>query len=316
MIARLQKTTTFLLLLVAAFWGFSFARAGRPALAAAGILIVLFGYALFLAGEFVLLRCAGQEIDTEAPPWREMLGAWLGEVARTPAVFCWRQPFRSQAEPDSLLSDHRGRIGVVFVHGFLCNRGFWNPWMQKLRARGVPFVAISLEPPFTSIDRYAPAVGAAFARIEAVTGCAPMIVAHSMGGLAVRAWLALRRDATRPHHVVTIASPHHGTWLARWFHAPNGVQMRRESEWLKSLAAAESVDDRERLTCFYGRCDNIVFPISSATLSGADNRHLQATAHVQMAFHPEVFAEVLRRLEESPSKLPAVDAATGLSARA
>jgi hypothetical protein len=35
-------------------------------------------------------------------------------------------------------------------------------------------------------------------------------------------------------------------------------------------------------------------PTRHATLPGADNRHLPATPHVQMAYHPAVVAEVLR----------------------
>jgi hypothetical protein len=52
-----------------------------------------------------------------------------------------------------------------------------------------------------------------------------------------------------------------------------------------------------QFTCFYGHCDNIVFPTLTATLSGADNRHLAATAHIHMAYRPEVIAEVLRWLD-------------------
>jgi hypothetical protein len=41
----------------------------------------------------------------------------------------------------------------------------------------------------------------------------------------------------------------------------------------------------------------MVFPGTTATLTGADNRHLPETAHVHMAFQPDVFDEVCRWLE-------------------
>ena len=53
---------------------------------------------------------------------------------------------------------------------------------------------------------------------------------------------------------------------------------------------------RARFVCFWSHCDNIVFPTRSATLPGADNRHLEATPHVRMVYHPDVFAEVMRAL--------------------
>jgi hypothetical protein len=73
--------------------------------------------------------------------------------------------------------------------------------------------------------------------------------------------------------------------------------MRLQSPWLDSLARAESPVLHARFTCFWGHCDNIVFPTRGATLPGADNRHLATTPHVAMAFHPAVFDEVLRLVD-------------------
>ena len=35
---------------------------------------------------------------------------------------------------------------VVLVHGYVCNRGFWAPWMARLRAQGHCVIAPNLEP--------------------------------------------------------------------------------------------------------------------------------------------------------------------------
>ena len=156
-----------------------------------------------------------------------------------------------------------------------------------------PVVAVSLEPVFGSIDDYRETIADAMSRLEQATGLAPVIVAHSMGGLAARAWLAAQPDA-RCHRLVTIASPHAGTRLGAHGRGANIAQMRLGSDWLAQLAARESPASRERFTCFWSHCDNIVFPTRSATLAGADNRHLAGTPHVQMVEHPAVFEEVLR----------------------
>jgi hypothetical protein len=78
--------------------------------------------------------------------------------------------------------------------------------------------------------------------------------------------------------------------------SPNGRQMQQMSEWLLRVGAAEPEGRTRRFVCFYSHCDNIVFPASTATLPGADNRHLPATAHVDMADHPAPWAELLRQL--------------------
>jgi triacylglycerol esterase/lipase EstA (alpha/beta hydrolase family) len=120
---------------------------------------------------------------------------------------------------------------------------------------------------------------------------APLVVAHSMGGLAVRAWLHASADANAAKHVITIGTPHRGTWLARFGLTRNGHQMRIDNTWLGELQGREAAIGA-RFTCFYSHCDNIVFPPSTATLPGADNRHVPATAHVHLAFQAAVFNEV------------------------
>jgi len=293
MLARLQQATTLGLLLAAAVWAIVFVRWGAPTWAGVGAWLILFGYALFLGVEFVLLSFANRGDPAPPASLRQLVGAWWGEVLTAPRVFCWRQPFRSNAEPDSL-NGAPGRRGVVFVHGFVCNRGLWNPWMARLRTLGVPYVAVNLEPVFGSIDRYADIVEEAVCRIEQSTGQPPVLVAHSMGGLAVRAWMAAYDGDNRVHRVVTIGTPHRGTLLGRFGHTPNARQMWLGSDWQRLLASREPPQRFERFTCFYGHCDNIVFPASTATLPGADNRHMAGVAHVQMAHQEEIFNEVLR----------------------
>lgn len=301
MLARLQQAITLSLLVIALAWAGWFGSRGEWGWAAGGPALVLFGYAAFLAIEFILL--AFVHGDDPAPPASaaQLVRAWWGEVLSAPMVFCWRQPFRSQAEPDHLPGDSTGRLGVVLVHGFVCNRGFWNPWMARFRRAGTPFAAVNLEPVFGRIDDYVPLIDAAVGRVTQATGRAPLVVAHSMGGLAVRAWLS-RCAAPEPvEHVVTIGSPHGGTWLARFGVTPNGLQMRRPNRWLEELQALElrrrGAQAYERFTCFYSHCDNIVFPPSTATLRGADNRHVPGSAHVHLAAQPEVFDAVSRRLD-------------------
>jgi hypothetical protein len=296
-LARLQQFTTVGLLLGAAAWAVYFIDAGRPGWALAGAGLIVFGYAIFLGVEFVLLAAVHGDDPAPRPRIGQLLSAWWGEVVTAPQVFCWRQPFRSRAEPDHLPPSAKGRRGLVMVHGFVCNRGLWNPWLKRLRADDIPFIAVNLEPVFGSMDAYAAIIDSAVTRIESATGLAPVLVGHSMGGLALRGWLHALSADDRAHRIVTVGTPHRGTWLARFGHTANGRQMRQGNPWLADIAQQEPADRLARFTCFYGHCDNIVFPASTATLPGADNRHVAATAHVQMLFRPQVFDEVRRWLD-------------------
>ncbi|HUR90089.1 MAG TPA: alpha/beta fold hydrolase [Ramlibacter sp.] len=294
-LARLQQAIVVALFAAAASW-IAWRWPHSPMSAIAGAVAIVFGYSIFLALEFFLLKTVGN--DPHVPPlrWRDAFRAWWGETVTTPRVFFWRQPFRWNAEPDQLTATP-GKRGIVFVHGFVCNRGFWNPWMRKLRASGHPFIAVNLEPVFGSIESYVAIVDGAVARVtQSAGGLPPMVVCHSMGGLAARAWLRAKGGAVRVHHVVTIGTPHRGTWLGRFSHTRNGREMRLEGKWVTQLAQESA---RVPFTCWYSNCDNIVFPASTATLPGADNRLVRGIAHVELAFVPEVFAHAAQLLAAS-----------------
>lgn len=294
MLARLQRSLIFSLLLGAALWlAFTWARA--PALAVAGLLVFACGHALVLALEFAAAHRLNRRDPAPRAGAAVLLRAWLREVRVAPRVFLWQQPFRSQALPDMLAPAAvlPGRRGIVFIHGFVCNRGYWNPWLYRLRGSGHAYAAVSLEPLFGSIDDYVPAIDAAVQRVTAATGLAPLLVCHSMGGLAARAWLRAQQADARVHHVVTLGTPHRGTWTARFSTVANGRQMALHSDWLRQLAQAEPAQRQRLFTCYYSNCDNIVFPASTATLPGADNRLLAGVPHVAMGFEPRVMQEVL-----------------------
>lgn len=273
-------------------------RGTAPNLAVGGALALVLIAPIVLGVEFFVLGLVSRLPGEPTPSAGALFRAWIGETLDFFRVFCQRMPLAWRAEPDHLPAASRGRTGVVLVHGFMCNRGVWTPWLRTLRQRELAFVAVNLEPVFTPIDRYAATVEEAVRRVTEATGQPPVLVCHSMGGLAARAWLRSHADnARRVRHVVTIGSPHHGTWLAQFSHLPNGRQMRQGSDWLHQLEADEALRPRPPFTCWYSDCDNVVFPVTTATLPGADNRLLPGPAHVELAFHPHVVAETLRLLE-------------------
>lgn len=300
MLAHLQKLLPVLLVSSACLWLFYF-QSTSLVLAIAGFLAIACAYAAFLAIEFMLMIVVGSGDSTQQPLCKELLSAWVGESLIAPQVFCWWQPFRSNVFPDYFSSPAsiQGHRGVVFVHGLFCNRGFWTPWLRRLQSGKNAFIALNLEPVFGSIDDYVSQIDNAVQQITDATGVKPLLVCHSMGGLAARAWLTHMKAEVRVHHVVTIATPHRGTWLARFAHGHNGRQMRLLSDWQGQLDYEMPADRHKQFTCWYSNCDNIVFPTSNATLPGAENRLVRGAAHVQLAFLPQVMDTTLALLDDT-----------------
>ena len=297
-LARILQAVTLAPLALAAAW-FGSSRGLSPWIAAAPFAIVVVCYAGGLAFEFLLLRKVNRSDSVPQAGWFMLVRAWLVATVQGLRVFGWRQPFRWKAFPDLLApgTGPRGRRGVVFLHGFFCNRGFWTPWLRRIAGGGHAFVALNLEPVFGSIDDYVPAIDRAVAALTRTTGLPPLLVCHSMGGLAARAWLGAGPHAARVHHVVTIGTPHGGTWLGRFSRFHSGRQMNLGSDWLRQLAEHAARQPQPAFTCWYSNCDNIVFPSSNGALAGAQNRLITGAAHVDLAFHPQVMRETLALLD-------------------
>jgi triacylglycerol lipase len=299
-LARLLQLSVCAQLAAAALW-LAWQWPVAPLQAVAGVILIALLGPLVLAIEAVLSAAINRrDARVPAAPAAQVLHAWLAESAHLFAAFWWRQPFRWRAVDDHLDPACAGRTGVVFVHGFMCNRGFWNAWMRRLRARGHAYVAVNLEPVFAPIDSYAPIVEQAVRRIEQLTGRPPLVICHSMGGLAARAWWRAHGAARSLAGLVTIGSPHAGTWMGRFSHTPNGVQMRLQSDWIRALARHEARHPLPPTTCWYSNCDNIVFPAATSMLEHAHNRFVPGQPHVALAFQREVIdgcMELLRQID-------------------
>jgi Alpha/beta hydrolase family len=240
------------------------------------------GHAVFLGMEFATAWRIGARDAVPRAGARQFLRAWMGESWAAACVFCWRQPWRWHAVADHLPAGRRR--GAVLIHGFVCNRAFWNPWLRELRAADRAFVAVDLEPVFGSIDGYVAIIEEAIVRVTAATGQPPLLICHSMGGLAARAWLRASQGS-RVHRIVTIGTPHAGTWLARFGRTANGREMRMGGAWMRKIESPRADARAAAFTCWHSNCDNIVFPPSTTRLKGADNRLVEGQGHVELAFH-------------------------------
>jgi triacylglycerol esterase/lipase EstA (alpha/beta hydrolase family) len=298
--ATVLRAVLFAQTLTAAAWAAWWSARQQPVVAWVGAAAILVPLAPVVALAGMLMHAANRHDPAPRATPRDLARAWWHEARLALELFAWHQPWRWNAQPDHIGDDAHGRRGVVLVHGFMCNRGLWNRWMPRLRARGVPYLAIDLGPAFRDIDDDTCVLDDAVRSLQEATGLAPVIVAHSMGGLVLRAWL--RRVAAMPppqraarpmHAAITIGSPHHGTLAGHRGPMPNVAQMRRGSPWLAALADGAEHESRGSFVCFYSHCDEVVYPASTATLEGADNRHMRAHGHMQLLEHPAVFDAVL-----------------------
>lgn len=189
------------------------------------------------------------------------------------------------------------KTAIVMVHGYLANRGCFRTLVGNLEAAGAgPIFTPNLRSWLAPIERFEADLAAAIEAIAASTGGKVILVAHSMGGLGCRAYLA-RHGSAHVERVITIASPHHGTALASFGLGENARQMRRHSEFLRALAHAEGGRaPGVPFLSIYSTHDNLVAPHETSVLPWARNAALGGTGHVDVLGSPALAALILKDL--------------------
>jgi pimeloyl-ACP methyl ester carboxylesterase len=223
----------------------------------------------------------------------------IKEFAAMVFLFVVIQPFEGfWLGPDRLAKPRDGRLPLLLLHGYQCNRGFWFWLRPRLEAAGWIVATHNMEPVWTDIDGYAEGISRRIDEVLAATGAQQVIlVGHSMGGLASRAYLR-RYGKGKVARMITLGSPHHGSRLASLGLGPNARQMRMGSQWLRSLGAAGAVPLPKGSVSIYSCHDNYVVPQQAcSTLEGAANVAIGGISHLAMAFSPQVLDSLLKALE-------------------
>ena len=264
------------------------------------LFMLAIGVALALRALIVLVTFSVSELHSADRPQHLRIGIGAGlrlfvaEFLALLALYSWFQPLEKCLRRELRARVAHGVIPVLVIHGFLCNGGFWWSLRRYLNKHDCQDLYwLNLEPLFGDIEQFARQV---HERIEYLCNAAGVeqvvVVGHSMGGLAARAYLRDWGNRNRVAKLVTLGTPHHGTVLSRFLKGANVFQMRQLSTWLASL--------NETATCaiptvsIYSYHDNIVAPQDSSKLVYGENIPVAGIGHLEMAFSRRI-AELVRR---------------------
>jgi pimeloyl-ACP methyl ester carboxylesterase len=238
----------------------------------------------------------------EGEPFVWVSGAALAAVLLMAALLVyglrlpWTRSNPGVLPPTSTAKPGQNALPVLLVHGFVCNHRVWDAVTPQLRAQGHSLLALDLEPLFTSIDDYAPLIDKAVTQLCGQTGAGQVVlVGHSMGGLAIRAWLRVY-GRTRAAKIITLGTPHHGTQEPQWVSTPNGAQMAWGSRWLSDLAQSETPVLRQRMHLAFTQHDNIVYPQRQQQLEGTQSTEFSGIGHLQMCLDDKVIEWLLHEV--------------------
>lgn len=203
------------------------------------------------------------------------------------------------APPPAIQAVHRP---VLLVPGWNDDAEDLRPLAGRMEDAGWPaerVKALSFEDPVGSNLKHAREIAAAVDELLRDSGFDQVdIVAHSMGGLAVRLYL-LEGGAERVRKVVFLASPHRGTVAAHLAWGEGGEEMEPGSAFLFRLKRAWALPDGVRAITIRTPLDLRVLPLESAILPGIPNLEVCCPTHSGMIDHQGTF-ELVERFLESP----------------
>jgi triacylglycerol lipase len=236
--------------------------------------------------------------------WLQACKLFFGEFKATMATSSWTMPFCAFSKR---IVPHANTLPVLLIHGYACNSGYWHSMSKALLDAGITHRAIDMEPLTGDIDGYAPSIQEAVEILCKETGSSKIIIlAHSMGGLAARAYL--RRYGVRHiEKVITLGTPHRGTGVAQFGAGLNCQQMHWtadeqegvSSEWLRELDASETKETRALFVSIYSHHDNIIAPQTSSHLPDASNIELYGIGHVALGYNRDVQALAIDQVRKA-----------------
>ncbi len=271
-------------------------------------LIISFGVYFFIIGmQFVLSRQT--DIHEQSLPGNQVpehfqtttngvIIAWLIETITCLYVFCWLQPVVSWFNYAKPSTNAGQKVPVLLLHGFFCNRGLWYSLAGQLAKRGYQCLGINLEPVWASIDDYVPSIAKAIDQLIEQTGQQKIaVVAHSMGGLAIRAYIR-QHGNEKIARVVTLGTPHQGTYISEYGHGINVGEMALQSKWRDELTLKETPARNAIFTVIISHDDNIVAPQNIQTIAGAKKIEVAGVGHLYMVFDSGIRSLVYRELDQ------------------
>ena len=188
-----------------------------------------------------------------------------------------------------LLLHHLEAAGtpILLVHGLVDNRSIFSFLRRGLSRRGFGSIfAMNWSTLLADLRRAALELGEEVEAIVAETGYERIhIVGHSLGGLIARYYVTRLGGDERVHTLVTIGTPHGGTYAAYALPLPVIAQMRPGSGFLNELA--EPVPEcRTRFIAYYSDADQFVLPQRNGGLRHPDlrarNIRLHGVGHISL----------------------------------
>lgn len=188
---------------------------------------------------------------------------------------------------------------TILVPGFKDDARILRPLVNFLKKAQLEPYPISPQPSdgSVSIDVLAAQLAE---QVNAIVGPEQPInlVGFSMGGLICRAYVQKLGGVTRTRRLVTVATPHQGTWTAYTYNRPACLQMRPGSPFLVELNEDISALEQVQFSSIWSPLDLTILPATSSCLMVGEILSILSPFHGTLLFDPRVLRLVATVLQQ------------------
>lgn len=246
---------------------------------------------------YLLWRFDGRRRGVSRPreAFLPLLTSWIGEgMALLLVVLAW---------PAGLVGQPRLRRSgnqrpVVLVHGWSLNRASMALLAARLRRDGRDAYAVNYPSLLADTDAKAAHLADTLRRVAIETGSTRIdVIAHSLGGVVIRAVACRHGGLEFLGNVVTLGSPHGGCALAVLLDGLGLRQLRPGSRYLERLAGDDTLATSVNVAAVASTFDAVAFPIDCCEYRGALNISIDSIGHHGLLMSEQVYTLAKENLD-------------------
>lgn len=197
---------------------------------------------------------------------------------------------------------------ILFVHGFNASAATWLTMVGRFKTDGYTdqeLVNFSYDYRLSNATT-AQTIARKVDSVLLATGAHHVdIITHSMGALSARYYVRnlLPVGDRRVDAVVDLGGTNHGTITAFGCTPISCTEMRPYSTFVTKLNATDETWGTPRYATWWSGCDEVIYPQTSAKLSGAVNTQTACLKHSDLHENFTVYTQVRDLVKQTPQGL-------------
>lgn len=199
----------------------------------------------------------------------------------------------------------QGRTRTILVHGYRDDASVFNTLASYMSELGLESYGVNLAPSDCSVPLETLAQQLeTFIDGNFSVGQKLDFVGFSLGGIVARYYIQRMGGLARTNRLLTVAAPHHGTWMAFASSLPAALQLRPNSDFLRDLNADSESLTGIQFASMWSPLDLMILPSFSSRMSVAKNLAVWTLRHQALITSERGIRAIVDQLLTEGSSLP------------